>query len=215
MSYGKSWDKYPIEKGEIWKDKQSGSIVAVSDLTKQLPNFLLKADMIYCDPPWSLGNVNMFNSKAGRDYINNFKEFYDPFFDNIKLIDAKVAYIQVGNQNKGLFIDKLSSIYKYIQIWDIVYYKKYPSVLLRGYNIPEETAEFCFTGIDDALTPSYAIENEKPSCVADLCTGRGLTALAAYKFDVKFSGIELNKRKLAVCIDRCNRKGMRYEKSVS
>lgn len=53
---------------------------------------------------------------------------------------------------------------------------------------------------------------EQPGSVADLCTGRGLTLLAAHKFGAKFYGTELNKRRLAVAIDRAAKAGVFYEK---
>ena len=63
-----------------------------------------------------------------------------------------------------------------------------------------------------ALSALKAIQAEKPSSVVDLCTGRGLTLLAAHKFGARFYGTELNKRRLAVAIDRASKAGVFYEK---
>ena len=67
-----------------------------------------------------------------------------------------------------------------MQDWQITYYKK-KSVLpppRAGENVLEQD----FTGLDDEVTPYRAIMFEQPESVADLCTGRGLTLLAAHKF---------------------------------
>ena len=56
---------------------------------------------------------------------------------------------------------------------------------------------------------------ENPACIADLCTGRGLTTVAAYMLGKKFVGTELNKRRLAVAIERVNNLGGKYARSVS
>lgn len=211
MSYGKSWEIYPIEKEEIWIDKDSNSMLEVNDITHKLPIFMMDADMIYTDSPWSLGNVNMFNSKSGREYMNHFSEFYNPLLKHIKAINPKVCYLEIGKQELDTFFSLLSVVFEHVQSWKITYYGNKECYLLRGGINP---VDFNYTGFDDKETPYSAIYLEKPICVADFCTGRGLTALAANKFDVRFVGTELNKRKLAVCIDKCNKKGMNYEKSI-
>lgn len=211
MSYGKSWEKYPIEENEIWVDKNSNSMLAVNDITKSLPEFMLAADMIYTDSPWTLGNANMFNSKSGRDYMNHFSEFYNPLLKHIKAIKPAVCFLEIGKQELDTFFSLLAVVYDHVQLWKITYYGDKECYLLRGSN---ECTDIDYSDNDDEVTPFLAIENEKPKCVADFCTGRGLTALAAHEWNVRFVGTELNKRKLAVCIEKCNKKGMTYEKSI-
>jgi hypothetical protein len=208
MSYGKSWEKYPIEENEIYAF--GNSKVSIGDLTKDVHTYMLNADMIYSDPPWTIGNVNMFNSKAGREYINKFDEFTIPLFKAIALIKAKVCYIEVGKESLELYTNNLHRQYKYIQTWTITYYKTKECYLIRGSN--EGFTDKSFEGLDDEKTPEIAIKNEHPKIVADFCTGRGLTGIAANNNGVDFVGIELNKRKLAVFIDKANKKGYKYEK---
>ena len=211
--YGNSWEKYPIQDNETWADKKTGSSVTVCDITKSLPIHMLTADMIYSDPPWALGNANCFITKAGQDnYLNKFSEFSAPFFSRIAEISPAVCYVEIGKQNLQLFKDKLSGLFQVIQEWEIMYYKKHPCFLLRGGVSPQA---YDFTALDDTKTPEIAIKAENPSCVADLCTGQGLTAVAAYHFGRQFVGTELNRRRLAVAIDRVNKLGGRYESSIS
>lgn len=208
MSYGNSWEKYPITEGEQWKfDK---SIISVNDITKGLPEYMLQADMIYCDPPWELKNVNMFNSKSGRAYMDHFNEFYEPLFFHIERINPKVCYLQVGKPSLEIFKDKLEQQFETVQIWDILYYRKHHCYLLRGGN--DAGCDFDFTNIDDTVTPIKAVEYEKPQYVADFCAGRGLTAEACFINGSHFLGTELNRRKLAVLIERSRKYGNGFEK---
>ncbi len=53
---------------------------------------------------------------------------------------------------------------------------------------------------------------EIPIKVADLCMGRGLTAIASHKLNIEFVGTELIKRKLAVFIDKMAKNNILYQK---
>lgn len=213
--YGDSWEKYPIKTGETWIERDTGSIVSVCDIIETLPDYMMVADMVYVDPPWNLGNANGFYTKAGLQdrYIDNFSAFYKKLFSRITAIKPRVCYIEVGLQNKLLFMAEMVTChFPMMQAWDITYYRKNPCVLIRG---GDKFQTFDFTGMDEADTPSIAIEQEKPRVVADLCTGQGLTAIAAYRQGKKFVGTELNPRRLAVAIDRVNKIGGKYECAVS
>jgi len=212
--YGDSWEKYPIEKNETWEDMQTGSKIAVNDLTINMPDFMMNPDMIYCDPPWNQGNVNSFYTKAGKiNYINDFNEFYTHLFGYIKKSKPKCCYLEIGKQSKDIFQNELLKIYPSLQFWQITYYKKHPCFLLRASNLSYQP--FDFNGKDDIETPYLAIQEEKPESVTDPCTGQGLTAIAAYKSCVKFFGTELNKRRLAVTIDRIKKLGGKYENTTT
>jgi len=208
--YGDSWEKYPIEEGETWQDPMSLSKIAVSDLRNELP-FKIKTEMIYMDSPWNKGNVNSFITKAEMsNYIDSFEDFMDCLFGQISKIDPSVCYLEIGKQHKENFISRLSALFPCIEEWEIRYYKKNPCYLLRA---GEDITEQDFTGLDDEVTPLKAIQAEQPLSVSDLCTGRGLTLLAAHKYGAQFVGTELNKRRLAVAIDRAAKAGVHYEKS--
>lgn len=210
--YGDSWEKYPIEEGEIWAEKASGSKVSVCDITKGLPDYMFDADMIYCDPPWSLGNANSFITKAGKtEHIHAFSDFYACLFSYILNVKAKSCYVEIGKQYRTVFEREMRQIYPSVLMWEITYYKKNPCFLIRGGRHACHGVDF--DGRDDAETPHIAISMEGPESVSDPCTGQGLTAIAAYKLGKRFLGTELNKRRLAVAIDKANRIGAQYEKS--
>lgn len=202
-TYGNSWEKYPIKENEVWK--YNNSYISVYDIRNTIPSFIENVDLIYCDPPWNQGNANSFITKAYKNtYINSFSEFYIPFFKKIKSINAKIIFLEIGKQNIDLFKIELYKLYKYIQIWQITYYKKYPCFLICGCN---DIHNYNYTGIDDSILPNIVINNIKNcNIVLDLCTGKGLTGIAAHKYNKQFYGLELNKRRLACFIDKMNGK---------
>ncbi len=211
--YGNSWEKYPILNGEIWRERQTNSAVSVYDITTGIPHWMKLAEMIYCDPPWNLGNLNTFYTKAGRDdYKDRFSDFYNSLFLCIADVSASACYLEIGKQNLPVFKTALKSIYPVVQVWPIFYYRKNPCFLLRGGHTLQS---FDFTSLDDAKIPEQAILAESATVVADFCTGQGLTAVAAYRHKKTFLGTELNARRLAVAIDRVNKLGGQYESTVS
>jgi hypothetical protein len=208
--YGDSWEKYPIESGEIWTECKTGSSLSVYDIMDGLPQFIYDADMIYSDTPWNLGNITAFYTKAELEYrVFSFSEFTSKLFEHIAHIKPNICYLEIGKQNFGLFVENMQSLFPVVQDWDIVYYKKNPNKLIRG---GYEKQIFDFSGKDDALTPLLAMENENFNCVADVCMGRGGTAMAAYSLKKRFVGTELNKRRLAVAIENVSKAGGMWNK---
>jgi hypothetical protein len=209
--YGDSWEKFPIKEGETWSYRESH--IAVADLRYPLPDFMQQADMIYCDPPWNKGNVNSFITKAGMDsYVEDFHIFMDVLFDKIAWINPQVCYLEVGERHRCDFMSRMGNLYPNVKSWEITYYKKNLCYLIRGGISP--TADD-FSGLDEAHTPEITIGLENPKCVADPCTGQGLTLLAAHKHKVRFAGTELNRRRLAVAIDRAAKTGVKYAPDIS
>ncbi len=209
--YGDSWERFPIIEGEVWSHDASGSKVTVHDLREGPPGYMLRTEMVYCDPPWSLGNANAFITKAGMDsYLRGFDEFMDALFKCIEAISPVVCYLEIGRQHERDFAERLGVLFPSVQEWQITYYRRQPCFLLRGGRTPVSRD---FSGLDDEDTPFAAIEAEGPGSVADPCTGRGLTLLAAHKHGTRFLGSELNRRRLAVALDRAAQMGIHYVKA--
>lgn len=203
-TYGNAWEKYPIERGELWREQKTRSAAMVWDIFDGLPEFMREADLVYCDPPWNAVNFSAFYTKAGMETCRGYGDFVEVFFDHICEIAPRACYVEVGKQNLELFTSKLAAIYPHVQRWEVVYYRKNPSFLLRGGPTPTSAD---FTGLDDMDTPRAAMQTETFECVADLCMGRGLTGLTAFHLGKRFVGTELNKRRLAVLIDNITRLG--------
>lgn len=209
--YGDSWEKYPIHDGETWTHTASGSAVTVHDIRDPLPGHLVGVDLLYCDPPWNQGNVNSFVTKAGlARYVKSYGEFLTPFFAAIDAIGPRVLYLEAGEREHLQVIEQLRARprYRYLDQWGIRYYRKKPCILIRAATV--FPAPCSFAGLDDEETPFAAIEAEAPTSVADLCTGRGLTLLAAHRCGLPFHGTELNKRRLAVALERAASVGIDY-----
>ena len=172
--------------------------------------FRSHVDLLYSDPPWNQGNVNSFVTKAGlKTYIRSFGQFCDSLFARIDLFTPEICYLEIGKENYKQFSTRLKKRFDFVQDWQIRYYNKHPCYLLRGGPTATETD---FTNYDDTKTPTLAIRTDNPGSVADICTGRGLTMIAAHNNYSKFIGTELNQRRLAVAIDRAAQAGVKYEK---
>lgn len=207
--YGDSWEKYPIQDNQTWSHQASGSAVTVHDIRDRLPAHMSGIDMLYSDPPWNQGNVNSFVTKAGQSrYVRSFAEFLDALAGAIDQINPRVCYLEAGKQHIGDVAAMLQQRWTTVDSWLIRYYRKHPCYLLRAADTP---APMIYTGMDDEDTPLAAIQAEGPTSVADLCTGRGLTLLAAHQCGLPFHGTELNKRRLAVAIERANAVGVEYQ----
>lgn len=194
-TYGDAWEKFPIEPGEVWGVPANGSKVAVHNIFDPLPDFMLTADLVFVDPPWNLGNINAFYTKAGRsDYLQSFDTFADVLFQRLVEISAHTTYIEIGRQNVKSFLRRLEKIYLCVQTWEVTYYKKHPTFIIRGSDRP---IGFNFNSIDEAKCIELIAEIERYDIIGDLCMGRGLVGLAAYRAGRPFVGTELNKRRLA------------------
>lgn len=207
--YGDSWEKYPIADHHTWTHPPTGSAVTVHDIRDPLPSHMSGCDMLYADPPWNQGNVNSFVTKAGFDrYVASFDEFLAALTTAIDTIAPRVCYLEAGAKHVDQVADLLAARWRCIDRWKIRYYKKNPCYLIRAAD-SEKPADF--TCLDDTETPLAAIQAEAPTSVADLCTGRGLTLLAAHQCGLPFHGTELNRRRLAVAIERAAAIGWPYQ----
>lgn len=202
--YGDAWERFPIQEGEIWGVPGRGA-VAVHNLFAPLPEWV-KPDLLFADPPWNLGNVNSFYTKAGRtDYLDSFGQFTDAFFRRLAEIDPKTVYIEIGNQNVNDYHDRLRKLYPFTQRWQVVYYRKHPTWIIRGSKQSEII--FDFTGMDEADCINTVAQIETYNTMGDICMGRGLVGLASYKAGKPFVGTELNKRRLACLLAALSKLG--------
>lgn len=206
--YGDSWERYPIQPGEVW-GMDDGSRVAAHNLFDPLPDWM-RADLLFVDPPWSQGNLTAFYTKADRTDYPNFRDFTDCLFERIEQIGPVTAYIEIGNQSVDEWERRLAAIYPCVQRWPVVYYRKHPTNLLRGSR--SGPIDYDYAGIDEARCIQILAKLERYQVIADLCMGRGLVGLAAYRADHRFVGTELNPRRLAVLLDKLEKLGAKVRK---
>lgn len=213
--YGDSWERFPINDGEVW---QAGkNVLAVKDLTNitQLDFFgIPQFDMSYVDPPWNTGNINSFYTKAGFSEKKEFESFIEKLITLISVHSPRINYLEMGSQNLDFVKDLIISLNGIVtNVWKIKYYQKHPCFLIRYTFGTASIIDFDFTGIDDDYTPRFAMQFEpNVNSVLDLCTGRGLTGRTAHSLGKTFFGTELNKRRLACLIDYYNQQGLTIQK---
>jgi len=204
-TYGDAWEHFPIEPGETWVIG-GDSRVAVHDLFLPLPGFMLRADLLFVDPPWNRGNLNSFYTKAEKGYhIDHFSEFETALFQRVADVNPLVCYLEVGNQANDRWVEMMHGQFPYVQHWNVVYYRKHPCNIIRGSHIG--ALDFDYTGMDEARVIKKIAEIERSNCIGDFCMGRGLVGLAAYAAGKPFVGTELNKRRLAVLLQKLAAKG--------
>lgn len=206
-NYGGAHDRYPIEENEVWSVDGDKGKLKVHDIYNPLPDFMKEADMVIVDPPWNLANLNTFYTKADKrgEHKNTYNEFYKQLFKQIDVINPEVLYTEIGKQNVNNFVEEFKKRFPYVQTWKITYYRKHPCYFVRGSK--HGPTEFDYEGWDEWDAILKALEIEDYNCVADLCMGRGLVAVGAYDNGKRFVGTELNKKRLAVTIEKIAKKG--------
>ena len=72
MAYGKAFEKYPVETGDVWKVGPHifgcGDVTTITNLS-ELFEFVDQpyADVLYTDPPWNIAIQKRFHKFAGID----------------------------------------------------------------------------------------------------------------------------------------------------
>lgn len=207
-NYEDAYKEYPIETGiAVFTD---GSCLKTHDIFQPLPQFMMKADLIFCDPPWNQTNISSFYTKAEKKFDFDFEKFYARLFECIKQIKPDVCYIEIGKEYLDKFLIELKKIFKYVTFYNSTYYHKKENkcYIIRGshkYKKPK------LDYIDEEDIISWACQNEEYTCIADLCMGRGLVAVNAFKCKKAFVGTELNHKRLSVTIKRLSELGAKYQ----
>lgn len=199
--YGGVYKKYDIVDGEIYKIKDKGEVM-VHDLTKGLPEFMKKADVIFVDPPWNKGNLSTFYTKADKNYrLDSYEFFYQELFKSIKEIEADICFVEIGKQYLSLFIEEMKKIYKHVTFYNSSYYHRKDSLcyIVQG---SKKRVNYKLDGLDEEDIIAWICKNIDYNCIADLCMGQGLVGYHSYINGKNFVGTELNKKRLGVTIDR-------------
>ena len=211
--YGGAYLEHPIEVRQV-AVFDNGSKVAVHDIFEPLPEFMYEADIIFVDPPWNLGNLNSFYTKAGRtDYKDSFEQFYKRLFECIKQIGPKVCYVEIGKEYLADFIFEMRKLYRSVTFYNSTYYHKKENMcyVIRG---APKYKKLPLDYMDEEDIIKWICQNEDYSCIGDLCMGRGLVGYYAYINRKKFVGTELNPKRLSVLLKRLVQLGASYRIDV-
>lgn len=195
------YKKYNMD-GEI---KIGTGIVKVHDLFNPLPDFMKDCDAIFSDPPCNKSNINSFYTKADKadEQKESFAPFEKRFFECIDEIAPKKLFLETFKDNHKSFFEECKKRYAYVKEYNIFYYKTKPCYLIVASNEPFEYADV-FEGKDELVCLEYICKNVDFNCIGDLCMGTGLCGWYANKYNRKFAGTELNKKRLAMLIERIN-----------
>ena len=196
--YGGAYKKHDME-GII--EVGTGE-VKVHNIFDKLPEFMKKADCIFCDPPCSKANINCFYTKAGRtDYQESYMPFAERFFECIDEIKPTRLFVEVFKSNYDYFLSEIRKRYPFVKVYQSKYYNKASNKcwIIQG---TQEKEEYGFDGLDESVIIAEICKSVPFGCIGDLCMGRGLVGLNAFLNAKNFVGTEINKKRLAVLIER-------------
>lgn len=213
-NYGDAYLRHPIGENELVVF-DNDSVIKVHNIFDPLPGFMKEADLVFVDPPWNLGNLNTFYTKAGRqDYQTSFVRFYKRLFECIGEISPRVCYVEIGKEYLSEFIQEMKKLYRQVTFYNSCYYqdKKKICYVIRG-SSKRKTLPLDYMDEEDII--KWICTNEEYECIGDLCMGRGLVGVNAYRNGKRFVGTELNHKRLSVLIERIVEVGGTYKKHLS
>ena len=218
-AYGDAWEKYPIQEGETWSDVWGSMLCAdLIDDQSLCKEWMIKlrgrVNMIYVDPPWGLSALNSFMTKAGKAHsVLDYNQWSDRFVKYFTLIKDIPIFCEIGRREYRRLVSKMERVgLTVVKTWPIVYHKKNPCFLVYAWygsngEVRAVPSGCDPTGMDDEDTPEYMLQSfrgvQDISAVLDMAMGRGTVAVAAVRSGCLAYGIEMNKRRLAVTIERC------------
>ena len=206
--YGDSGDRYKVNVGEVWGvgphrieclDLESiGFFRFQGDLRSDPP------DVVYTDPPWNKGLASSYRTKAGLSDKANFPELWQRIV-RLASIGRGSVFVEYGPSDVDSQELAFSSVGAApFDTWKITYGKKNPGFLSRySWGNGDDWVGADLSGMDDEDTPSAVLGSYPPGQrVLDMCTGQGLTPLAADKHGHVFVGTELHPRRIANALHR-------------
>lgn len=185
-----------------------GGKLKVHNIFDPLPEFMLDADVIFCDPPCSKANINSFYTKAGRsDYQESYQPFAERFFSCIDQIQPKALYVEVFKSNLHYFGEECWKRYANVICYSTTYYHNQKNrCYIMACAQDDAALHLPFEGMDEEDVIAWICRNVDYRCIGDLCMGRGLVGWHAYQAGRPFVGTELNPKRLAVLVDRIAKK---------
>lgn len=204
--YGGAIDRYPIEAGQVWS-LPNGSALCVADITEKTPELLRKADLLFIDPPWNIGNLNCFITKADRDdYRKCFNGFLASLFSCIWDIAPQTCYMEMGKQHLADAITMMRRIFPKVTFYNSSYYHKKNNIcyIVRG---SQKSRKNQYDFLDEEIIIEQVCKDEEYNVIGDLCMGRGLVGLNAYANGKTFVGCDINPKRLAVLIEKLANQG--------
>lgn len=207
---------YPVEHGQVWGVGMHK--VACDDMNKRRAWLMSAVGSVPCtvfvDPPWNMGNVNSFRTKAGLEHEGGgqpaFRSFLAGLCATLKALEPRVAAIEMGVDATP---DLRRTLRDYGAVvlgdWPMTYYRRHPCrLVLASWNLPlagreEPTAiQWPSEVPDDEDAPKILLDQVPEGVVVDPCAGRGLIAVTAASLGKRFVGCELSPRRTSVTLTK-------------
>ncbi len=208
-NYGDAYLRHPIETGTaVFPD---GSRLKVHDIMDPIPAFMHLAEVIFTDSPWNTGNLRSFYTKAEIEppYEVEFRLFRLRLFKCIAEIFPDQCFLEIGKEGLADYIQGMRQLYKYVTFFNSTYYHRPENHCYIVLGSQKSPRGIHLDGMDEEDIISWVGEHTS-GCLGDLCMGRGLVALAAYRNGRQFVGTELNHKRLSVTLERLTESGAKY-----
>ena len=214
-NYGNAYLRHPIGEGDV-VIFDNGSKAMAHNIFEPLPEFMSEADLLFVDPPWNLGNLNTFYTKADRqDHQDSFEGFYLRLFQCISDISPSACYVEVGKQYLAEFVYEMKRTYRHVTFYNSSYYHKKENICYVVRGSKKRSGKLPLDYMDEENIIKWVCQNEDYSCIGDLCMGQGLVGIGAYQAGKKFVGTELNHKRLSVMVEKLYKAGLNYRKENS
>ena len=205
--YGNAYLEHPCASGTvIFED---GSQVETCDIMHHMPDFMRRADLIFVDPPWTQSNISSFYTKALLGAPPEYSEFHAALFKRIAEISPETCYVEMGKDNLAETILAMRKLYRNVTFFNSTYYHL-PDNLCYVVRGGKRRPARKYDGMDEEDIIATICQEEDYTCIGDLCMGRGLIGLNAYKAGRRFVGTELNHKRLSVLLKRISDLGGTY-----
>jgi hypothetical protein len=189
------------------------SQVRAHDIFDPLPGFMLAADVIFTDPPYNQSLCTNFLNKDGSHVSNRntrrFVDFMMRLFSCIAEIDPHTCYLEMGKEYLGECLTELKKLYPHVTFYNSTYYHKKDN-LCYVIRASRKRKKLPLDGMDEEDIIKWVCANEDYQCIGDLCMGKGLVGLHAYRNSKRFVGTELNHKRLSVLIEAIVKEGGVY-----
>lgn len=199
--YGGAYLRYNMT-GEI--DLPNESRVMVCDWLDTMPDFMKEADTLFIDPPWNLGNIKSFYTKADRPYSGMlFLDFMGHLFQRIDQIAPKTLFLEMGKQHLAACLMEAEKRFSSVTFYNSTYFKKTENkcYVIHATQDRKHKRYRNLEDQDEADIIAWICRNHDYQCIGDLCMGRGLVGRGAFSAGRRFVGAELNPKRLAVLVE--------------
>lgn len=192
-------------------DLPNGSRVQTLDwLASDPPEWLTRADRVVVDPPWNMGNMRAFYTKAGKPWPSARSSFTDDALPRLwTVLDAigpRDLFFEIGKDHLADVIMAARPRFRFVTFYDCTYYHRSTNRchMVHASNRRGAKRRPAWEGLDESdLIERILVEDADWERVADPCMGLGLVGRNAVKAGKPFVGTELNPRRLAHLVRWC------------